>query len=166
MFAIYKASVYLHIISAMFWIGGMLFTALVLAPASRKKVLADKRSVLFTIAGKQFSRLSWVFFAILTITGYIQLNYRGIGFENLLDKGFWVTGFGSALFYKLSLFVLVLILSVLHDFWLGPKAALLTSKQSDESQAVHYRYATRWIGRLNLLLGLLILYFAIILVRG
>lgn len=97
MFAIYKASVYLHIISAMFWIGGMLLTAL---------------------------------------------------------------------FYKLSLFVMVLILSVLHGFWLGPKAALLMSNQPNESQTVRYRYATRWIERLNLLLGLLVLYFAITLVRG
>lgn len=45
----YYLSVYIHIISAIFWIGGMLFTAAVLVPASRHQLLARKKGAFFGI---------------------------------------------------------------------------------------------------------------------
>lgn len=166
MFAVYKASVYLHIASAIFWIGGMLFTAAVLVPASRHKLLSSKRGVLFTIVGKKFSHISWVLFVILIVTGVIQLWVRGVTIDQLLTINYWQTGFGTALGIKLSIFTLVLIISALHDFWLGPKAAQLLTNNPKEARTRKVRNATRWAGRINLLLGLLILYYAITLVRG
>lgn len=166
MFIVYKTSVFLHILSAIFWIGGMLFTAIVLVPASHHKLLKGKRGSLFTIVGKKFSRLSWVFFAVLIVTGYIQLWTRGYTIDYLLTDEFWETSFGTTLGIKLTLFSLVLIISGLHDFWLGPKAARLIDEQPESSKTKKFRKVTSWIGRLNLLLGLLILYCAITLVRG
>lgn len=163
---IYKTAVYLHITSAIFWIGGMLFTAAVLVPASRHKILAPKRGLLFTVIGTKFSRISWVLFGVLLITGYIQLWARGFTFDILMSTGFWQAGFGATLHTKLHLFAIVLIISGLHDFWLGPKAARLIDEHPGEPKTQRFRKMTRWAGRLNLLLGLLILYFAITLVRG
>lgn len=163
---IYKTAVYLHIASAIFWIGGMLFTAAVLVPASRHKVLAPKRGLLFTVIGKKFSRISWILFGVLILTGYIQLWARGFAIDVLMTGDFWQSGFGATLHTKLHLFILVLIITGLHDFWLGPKAAKLMDESPDDQRTRRFRKITSWAGRLNLLLGLLILYFAITLVRG
>ncbi|HEX6982612.1 MAG TPA: DUF4149 domain-containing protein [Balneolaceae bacterium] len=163
---IYKTAVYLHIASAIFWIGGMLFTAVVLVPASRHKLLEAKRGLLFTVIGKKFSRISWALFVVLIITGHIQLWARGFTIDILMTGDFWQTGFGATLHTKLHLFALVLIISGLHDFWLGPKAARLMDEQPAAEKTNRFRKITSWAGRINLLLGLLILYFAITLVRG
>jgi uncharacterized membrane protein len=163
---IYKAAVYLHIASAIFWIGGMLFTAAVLVPASRHKVLAPKRGLLFTVIGKKFSRISWLIFGVLLLTGYIQLWAQGFTLDVLMTANFWHTGYGVTLHTKLHFFILVLIISGLHDFWLGPKAARLMDENPSDPKTQRYRKITSWAGRLNLLLGLLILYYAITLVRG
>lgn len=64
----YIWSVFLHLIFVTFWIGGMLFTAAVLVPATRKK-LAHQRGLLFKELGTRFSRLSWIIFPLLIITG-------------------------------------------------------------------------------------------------
>lgn len=162
---IYKTAVFVHILSAMFWIGGMLFTAAVLVPASRNKVLKSKKGALFSVAGKIFSRISWILFLLLIVSGLTILWARGFTFEVLIDSRFWESAFGQTLAIKLQLFAAVLIISGLHDFWLGPKAAKLIDKQPNEKKTYIYRKLTRWAGRVNLLLGLLILYYAITLVR-
>ncbi len=166
MLVIYKLSVFLHILSAMFWLGGMLFTVLVLVPATSHQALAPKKGIFFSEMGKRFSNISWILFSILLSTGYIQIAHRGYGFSSLFTSDFWQSHFGSILKYKLLAFAVMLIISGLHDFWLGPKAAKLIDINPTSSQTQSYRKATSWVGRLNLLLGLIILYYAISLVRG
>ena len=166
MLTIYKISVLIHILSAMFWLGGMLFTVFVLVPTIRHKVLAPHKGVFFSIMGKKFSNISWWLFAILFSTGLIQLWARGYTVEQLLSNTFWHTIFGTALASKLIVFSFMLILSAVHDFWLGPKAATLLEKHPNRIETRKYRKATSWAGRFNLLLGLIILYYAITLVRS
>ncbi len=166
MLVVNKVSVLIHILCAMFWLGGMLFTALVIVPTTRHHLIASKRGLLFSLMGKRFSNISWILFIILFITGYIQLWTRGYTLTHLFSTNFWHTNFGTSLAYKLIAFSIMLIISGVHDFWLGPKAAELidTQPESDKTKAV--RKAASWIGRLNLLLGIIIIYFAITLVRG
>jgi len=163
---IYKAAIFIHIISAIFWIGGMLFTAAVLAPASRHKMLKPSKNALFSIAGKKFSRISWVLFVILILTGILLLWSRGFGWHILTEKEFWDSAFGQTLYIKLHFFALILIISGLHDFWLGPKASSYMQPSSTKIKTSPYRKAARWVGRINLILGLCVLYYAITLVRG
>jgi hypothetical protein len=70
------------------------------------------------------------------------------------------------MFIKLHLFGLVLILSGIHDFYAEPKAADLMDSNPDDSKTKPYRKITSWIGRLNLILGLGILFYAMKLLRG
>lgn len=161
----YTWSVFLHLIFVAFWLGGMLFTAGVLVPATRKK-LAKQRGLLFTELGTRFSRLSWIIFPLLIITGIMAMLGRGFSFDTILSVDFWQTTYGSRLMGKLYLFALVLIVSGLHDFWLGPKAAELMDEEPDTQRTRIFRKATSWVGRFTLLLGLAILYFAVTLVRG
>lgn len=162
----YYLSVFIHILSAIFWIGGMLFTAAVLVPASRDKLLADKKGAFFTLVGQKFSRISWILFIILIATGITNLLTRGYVWSDLISSGFWSGNFGTKLFIKIHLFGIVLILSGIHDFYAGPKAADLMEKRPDARKTVIFRKISRWIGRMNLLFGLIILYYAMRLVRG
>lgn len=162
----YYLSVFIHIVSAIFWIGGMLFTAAVLVPASRHQLLKKKKGAFFTLIGRKFSRISWALFLVLTVTGITNLLARGYSLTDLTSRAFWDSGFGSALFIKLHLFGLVLILSGIHDFYAGPKAAELMDSKPDDPKTKTYRTLSSWIGRINLLLGLGILYYAMLLLRG
>jgi len=162
----YYLSVYIHILAAIFWIGGMLFTIFVLVPVSRDKMLVRKRGAFFKVIGEKFSKISWLLFFILFVTGITNLLGRGIPFETLFDTRFWSGGFGSALLVKLYLFGSVLIISGIHDFYAGPKAAELMDKDESSPGTKKFRLFTSWLGRVNFILGLLILYYAIRLTRG
>lgn len=162
----YYLSVFIHILSAIFWIGGMLFTVAVLVPASRHGLLAQRKGEFFTLIGRKFSRISWVLFLVLTITGITNLLTRGYSLHELISLSFWSSNFGSNLLFKLHLFGLVLILSGIHDFYAGPKAAELMDSRPEDPVTKKFRKLSSWLGRLNLLLGLGILYFAMKLLRG
>ena len=162
----YHLSVFIHILAAMFWIGGMLFTVAVLVPASRDKLLKNKKGAFFTLIGKKFSRISWMLFIVLIITGITNLLARGYTLPSLMTAAFWNSYMGSKLFIKLHLFAAVLIISGIHDFYAGPKAAKLIDEQPESAKTKRMRKLSSWLGRLNLLLGLAILYYAIRLLRG
>ena len=162
----YHLSVFIHILSAIFWIGGMLFTAAVLVPASRHKLLKNKKGQFFTLIGKKFSRISWILFIVLIITGITNLLTRGYDWQTLLSSVVWESNFGSILAIKLSLFGIVLLVSGIHDFYAGPKAAKLLDEQPESAETDRMRKLSSWLGRLNLLLGIAVLYYALRLVRG
>lgn len=162
----YYLSVFIHVISAIFWIGGMLFTVAVLVPASRHQLLKNKKGAFFTLIGKKFSRISWILFIVLIITGITNLLTRGFTIDQLLTGSFWTDVFGGNLFIKLLLFAAVLVTSGIHDFYAGPRAAELMDKQPKSSKTKSMRKLSSWLGRLNLLLGLGILYYALKLLRG
>ncbi|MEX0995118.1 MAG: DUF4149 domain-containing protein [Balneolaceae bacterium] len=162
----YFWSVYIHILLAIFWIGGMLFTAAVLVPVSRDKMFENRRGEFFKKVGTLYSRISWILFILILGTGITALTGLGYSLSDLASSYFWQSGFGRTLMGKLHIFSLVLILSGLHDFWLGPKAAKLMDQEPDSKITRRFRKASSWVGRINLLLGLWILYYAVSLVRG
>lgn len=161
----YTLSVYFHLILVSFWLGGMLFTAAVLVPASRDRMFENRRGAFFSLAGTLYSRISWVVFPLLLLTGITALIGKGYAFGDLFTSWFWGSPYGKTLAGKLHIFGLVLITSAVHDFWLGPRAARLMDKIPDSPLTARYRKASSWIGRLNLLFGLAILWYAITLVR-
>ena len=161
----YYISVYLHILSAIFWIGGLLFTVAVLVPASRHKALVQKKGALFRVIGEKFSRISWVLFLVLLITGITNLLGRGFTLQQLFSVSFWQGSFGYFLRHKLYLFATILLLSGIHDFYAGPKAARLMDQKPDAPETRRFRKISSWVGRINFVFGLLILYFAIRLSR-
>jgi copper resistance protein D len=162
----YYWSVYIHILMAMFWIGGMLFTAAVLVPISRDKLFESKRAALFRKAGTLFSRISWIIFLLMIMTGVMSLLGMGYSLSDLYSSTFWNSPYGGILMGKLHVFGFVLVLSGVHDFWLGPRAVALTETDPEGSLTRRFRKASSWVGRINLLLGLVLLYYATMLVRG
>jgi putative copper resistance protein D len=166
MSALYLASVWLHVLAAAVWIGGMVFLAAVLVPALRRPDLAAGRAALIHDTGLRFLRLGWACLAALAATGVFNLGQRAVAWSDVADPRFWQSGFGRVLGLKLGLVATILALSALHDFVLGPRATALLREAPESPGAAHARRRASRLGRANLLLGLAALALGIVLARG
>ncbi len=122
----------LHVLAAITWIGGMLFVALVLVPVARRLGDPALRARLFHETGVRFRAVGWIALGLLVLTG--------IG--NLVERPYLLTV--PRFHWKLGLVVLALILSVVHDFILGPRAGRPGADP-------RVRVAASWIARVNVL---------------
>lgn len=151
-----KFSLFLHIVAALFWIGGMLFLTLVVAPFLKTIQDVKERSRIYQIVGKGFRFWGWVAISIMVITGPLNLYLMGMPLSNLIDPSFHSTSYGKALDVKISFVVLIIMTSLLHDFIFGPKAR--------NSPACSF--IAKWLGRSNLFIALTIVLFAVFLRLG
>ncbi|HIQ31147.1 MAG TPA: hypothetical protein EYH49_03170 [Aquifex aeolicus] len=126
-----------HVVLATFWVGGMIFLSLVIAPYIRDKPFRDEA---FLEVGKRFSLYgTMITLSLLLASGLASAYLIHGGLERRSVKE------------KLFLFSLIVIVSLVHDLWAGRKA--IGSKK-------HALWA-RWLGLLNLLLGLLAVYMGV-----
>ncbi|HKU41886.1 MAG TPA: DUF4149 domain-containing protein [Polyangiales bacterium] len=161
---LYLISVWLHILAAVVWIGGMTFLVLVLVPWLRSN--RTRAAGILTDTGRRFRTIGWICFGLLLVTGTVNLWARGVRPENMLSVSFWQSPFAHALALKLTLFALVLLVSALHDFWLGPRASQLMRDAPGSQVAERLRRWAGLLGRSNLLLALALVALGVILVRG
>src|SRR3990167_6069930 len=117
-----KLSLFLHILAALFWIGGMLFLTIVVVPFLKTIKDVQERSRIYQVVGKSFRFWGWVAISILVITGPLNLYLMGIPVKSLIDPSFHSTSYGKALDIKISFVILIIVTSLLHDFVFGPKA--------------------------------------------
>jgi len=152
-----KAALYLHIISAIFWVGGMLFIVLVVAPYLMTITDPTEKSRIFQVVGRQFRFWGWVAIVTLLVTGPVILyTLYGIPPSGIFDSALHATSFGKTLAIKLTFVTILVLSSLFHDFWLGPKAR-------------YSRSLVRWariFGRTNLLIALVIVLCAVLLRLG
>ena len=73
--------VWLHILAAAIWIGGMVFLALVLVPVVRRPEYRDHAWRLVHLTGTRFRWVGWVCLGILAVSGFVNLDFRGIGWR-------------------------------------------------------------------------------------
>ncbi len=148
-----------HILAAAVWIGGMLFLSLVAVPALRGED-PQTRAHLFTVIGRQFRWVAWGSIAILISTGLLNLLHFGVGPDDLAQSSFWSTQFGSRLAFKAILITLMLILSAVHDFVLGPRSTAL-SRTGDPARAAAYRRRISWMARISVVLAILVVWASV-----
>ena len=152
--------VWVHLVAAVAWIGGMLFLSLVVVPVLKREPFAAERGILFRAIGRRFRLLVWVSVVVLLTTGPLLLSLRG---EWLLGPAAWPL----VLRMKLLLVAVLIGLTAVHDFWLGPRVGRLMST-SPGSQTLAENLQIRlspWIARLGLVLALGVLLAATALVR-
>lgn len=142
--AIEQILIYIHILSALYWVGGnLLFISFGM---SMRHVYKDVSLVPgFRALGRTFRVGTWISVFLLILTGTLLLIYR------------W-RGVNTDMVVKLILFGILLPLKALHDFYIAPKAA-------KENPPALYFKLTMFIARLNLLIALLIIYFSMRFVR-
>jgi copper resistance protein D len=164
--ALYLLSVWLHVLAAVAWIGGMVFLVLVLVPVLRGRPFGAIQTQLLYRIGLQLRRVGWVALGLLIITGVTNLWLRGIPPVELFNPALYQGGFGSALLAKLALVAVVLAISAIHDFRVGPRAIALMEADPAGAAARSMRRRARWMGRLTFVLSLVILWLATTLPRG
>ena len=121
-----------HVLAAMTWIGGMLFVALVFVPVARRLDDPALRARLFHLLGLRFRTVGWIALGLLVATGLANLWMR----PYLL---------GTTRFQvKLALVIAALVLSITHDFWIGPRAGRPGADPV-------WRVRASWLARLNVL---------------
>jgi len=164
--ALYVLSVWLHILAAVVWVGGMFFLVLVVVPWLRSGGGRANAGAFLRETGIRFRGVGWACFAVVLITGTFNLWVRGVRFGDLVDPGWLGSPFGSAVSLKLLAFLTVLVVSAVHDFVLGPKATIAITADPTSAEALGYRRKASLLGRVNALLGLTLVALAVIIVRG
>lgn len=143
---LYLASVWLHILAAMTWAGGMVaFVVLVLPYFRRQSETA--RADFLNWFGPRFETVSWICLSILAVTGTFNLWVRGVQPGDFLRPEWRATSFGQVLQWKLALVAVAVALSAIH------------ARTSTKAQA-------RWLGRALLVCALVIVALAVSLVRA
>jgi uncharacterized membrane protein len=162
---LYLANVTVHVLAAMLWLGGMLFLGVVGAPVLRAVEPPALRQQLFQLLGLRFRTVGWWAIAVLVATGIVNLFYRGwLHWDGVLGSAsFWRTAVGHALAGKLVAVAMMLGVSAVHDFVLGPLAG---TAAPGSPRALTLRRRAALLARANALLGVLVVVAAVRLARG
>lgn len=142
---LYLASVSLHVLAAMTWVGGMIVFVAAMMPYYRRRSDAERTDFLGWF-GARFRAVSWVCFAILVSTGTFNLWARGVRAGDFLRPAWHATTFGRLVMIKLTLVAIAIAISAVHE-------------------RVQSRASARWMGRSLLLLAIAIVVVAVLLVR-
>ncbi len=165
----YQAAVVIHVISAVTWLGGMLFMVMVMLPLVRRGMTSGQPGPGMAVlrdAANRFLRVAWGSMIVLAVTGaYLAWEHWGI------RPGVFFTNdsrFMHIMQAKSGLFLFVVVLSVLHDFWLGP----MILKRLEAARAAGLppprglaRRIVLLTARVNLLVVTAIVVLAVLLIR-
>ena len=165
----YQAAVAVHIVSAVVWLGGMLFLVMVMLPIARQAMRSEVPAAGLEIlkdAANRFLPVAWTAMILLGLSGgYLAWEHWGIRPDVFFsDSG----RFMQILQVKTGLFMMVVLLSLIHDFWLGPKilekldAARAAGEVLPQSLG---RKVVRMTAGVNLLAAVTILVLAVWLIR-
>ncbi len=119
---------WLHVTAAVVWIGGNLILAMVIVPYFKKSVAPVERIRILTRIGKQFEPIVWICVMILFFSGLFNV-FRAIGGDTEAIKLFMRT-----LGIKLILFLILVILTWIHGFIMGPRLRQAVEALDPETQ--------------------------------
>jgi copper resistance protein D len=165
MFTLYLVSVWIHVMAATIWFGGLFFLMLVVVPWLRSGASGEPAMLLRGTAGR-FRSVAWACFAILFVTGAFNLWMRGVTLASFADAGWLASPFGGVVVAKLVVFLVLIALSARHDFVVGPKAVAAIQQAPQSPEAARLRREASLHGRVNALLALLLVALAVMIVRG
>lgn len=136
---------WLHLMAAIFWVGGQLFLVLVVLPVLRAQVAEVERVRIVAQAGRRFAVLSAFALAILVITGPLNAIAHGVSWAILRD-----TAWGHVLLAKVLLVLLVLVVSAVHGAYYGRRLEQLGAVTTkDPAQSARRRALQRQSLRLS-----------------
>jgi putative copper resistance protein D len=78
--------VWLHVLAAVSWIGGMIFLSVVLVPVLKHEPYASQKALLFRTVARRFRVMVWGAITILLLIGPPLLHQRGIP---IMDPSGW-----------------------------------------------------------------------------
>ena len=154
------ALIWIHLLAAVVWIGGMVFLSVVLVPILRRDGLFANYALLFRTVAYRFRSLVWSAMGLLVGTGLLLASYRAIP---LLEPRQWPAVFAA----KMSLVALLFSVTLLHDLVIGPyvrRILAMADAERTASQRTLIKYSSL-APRLSLLMALIVLLLAVVLAR-
>jgi putative copper export protein len=136
---------WIHLISAMIWIGGMLFVLLVFRPILKRPALDPQTQAVLSNVDSRFRTIRW----------YSLLTLLGTGLFNLVHEGSSArleSNWGGVLMVKLFFVTAVMVISGINDFLITPNKNSAPMSRSGN-----------WLGNATLLLALLIVFIGVYL---
>lgn len=149
--------VWVHVVAAITWVGGMVFVALVLAPGLRGAPPAQRSEVIRSV-GLAARGLGWISILILLLTGGLNTIHLHPSWDSLA---------GQILLAKISVVGVLVGLTILHDFILAPKISEIRRAVGVENPTFRrLQWIVRGLARTNLILALCVVFLAVLLVRS
>ena len=164
MTVVYLVSVWLHIMTAIVWVGAGVFLVIAVVPALRKPGVAPHAVVLLNALTSPLRYVGAGALVTFLVTGWFNMHFR-FGDELIHSAAFWQSRTGQVMGIKILVFGVICSIAVIHDLWLGPQAGRMAREDPNSERTAKFRRGARICGRLNLLLGLIMVALGILIVR-
>lgn len=144
---------FLHLLAAAAWIGGALFTKIVLAPALAK-IDRQQSGIVMGFVAKRFSIVAWTSIVVLIITGLLKTPSDML-FDTSSDIGIFLT-------IKLVSVIAVLIIGLFIGLKIVPAMRKVTPAPGEKPSDDFVKYSGQLdrLALINTILGVLILLWA------
>ena len=146
------AILYLHVVAAVVWMGGLAYQVHVLLPAARRGALAS-----FADAARRARPVSWTAIAVVVLTGFYNVTQLG-DLARVME-----TGAGLMLAGKFTLVILAVALASQRDF---AQVTLLNAALASGADPARPLRTIARLDRLVLLLGLIVIYLGLAVSRA
>ena len=144
---------WLHLLGAVVWIGGLVFQLLVIAPALKRPPLVVERLRFSVSLEARFRYVMWPAVGLVLLTGLY--NVMNVLYATILSGGSMPATFLRLLSLKLLLVVLMLILHAVLRFAVHPGMVTVLARLSPDTTALPDELLKRQ--RLSRLLSLVVL---------
>ena len=154
---------WIHLVSAAIWVGGSLFIGAVLTPILKKMSLSlEERIQMMVKVGRQFNKIAVPSLIILIATGLYNSSFV-LSNPDLLFS----TSYGSFLFIKIILVIVLIIAFVAHIRIIRKEIEdKIMSKEMTEIQIQKLRKKMIILGEIIVIISVAILFFAALLDAG
>ncbi|HXG67576.1 MAG TPA: DUF4149 domain-containing protein [Blastocatellia bacterium] len=156
----YALNVWIHLVMAAVWVGGLIYTAAVVVPYAVSHGPEERQRILRGLA-RRFRRIGWGSLILLILTG---LGNLALGRP---DASIWeiITGAGSTSFWlrwKLALIAVMIALMAFHDI----TSIRAAQRYEGNRESAPGNRAGSMAAALATLIAIAILYVSVRLVRG
>ncbi len=126
--------IWLHIVAATVWVGPQFFMFIVMVPAVRAIADRETRLRVLRLVTTRFAWLAWSAMVILVLTGISNVfdheDKSGISLLNFDWRYSWI------FFTKMALVALMITLTALHSFVVGPRQMAVAEQEEEDSEEV------------------------------
>ena len=147
---------WVHIVAVTVWLGPQFFMFLVTIPAVRVIEDPEVRLKVMRVIVQRFGWLAWAAMAVIVLSGISNLFQEANEFGHLWDPEYRYFQIFST---KMLLVGLIVFLTALHTFVIGPKQLrLMEEMRSDSAEAASLRRSSIIISSLTLLVSIAVVY--------